>query len=67
MYEYITYLPPGPMQYMFTDLKNELNTNFHTIIIKPRDKEIDLRDKAFIKIRKKKCYFKKENSVFKDY
>jgi len=52
---------------MFTDLKNELNTNFHTIIIKPRDKEIDLRDKAFIKIRKKKCYFKKENSVFKDY
>jgi hypothetical protein len=45
----------------------ELHPDFHTIIIKPRETEIDLKAKSTVKIRKKKNYFIKRESIFRDY
>ena len=65
MYEYTTYIPPGPQQYIFVNYPKEFNYSIKTIIIKPRELDIIIGMKPQIKIRKKKKRFYKPESVFK--
>jgi len=52
MYEYTTYIPPGPQQYIFVNYPIEFNYNIKTIIIKPRLGDIKIGSKPDLKIRK---------------
>jgi len=65
MFEYTTYIPPGPQQYIFVNYPNEFNFNIKTIIIKPRELDMLNGMKPQIKVRKKKKRFYKPESVFK--
>ena len=44
-----------------------MTTKIKTIIIKPRSRELQLNQKALIKIHKERRLFHKYKSVYKDY
>ena len=67
MYEFNTYLPPGPIQYMFTQTEAEISLAVKTLIIKPTQR-LELlpsrgRDEC-IRVAKEHGRFIKRRSVF---
>ena len=67
MFEYTTYIPPGPHQYIFVNYPTEFHSNIKTIIIKPRQRDIKIGASPDLKIRKNKKKFFVEETVFREF
>ena len=63
-FQFTTYVPPGPKKYCFVENPKAIKPRIRTIIIKPRDKEIQLDEKVKVFIQKVKRKFIKAKSVF---
>ena len=60
MFEYITFVPPGPLQYIFTNYKEQFDLNIKTIIVKPSPKDFSIGHKPDLNIRRPKRKFVKQ-------
>ena len=69
-YNYIKFVPPGVHSYYFAtekEIGKNKFTNEQTIIVKPRDEEINLQVKYQYEEISDRRFFDKNTSVFKDF
>ena len=64
MFEFTTYIPPGPTQFIFTNYPTEFHYDIKSMIIKPRTIDTKIKMRADLKVRKKKRKFCKESTLF---
>ncbi len=67
MHEFTTYIPPGPIQFVYTHYPNEWHYDIQTLIVKPKARDYQLGQGPDLKIRKEKRKFNKEASVFAEF